>query len=123
MLIIDSYAVAVGLCLVTMLCWGSWATTLMLTSLLLGFTLGSTGGEGRPFLADLQQASGRAVGYAVLGGVIFNLSNLLMVAATAVAGMAVAFPVAVGLALVIGVVLNFLKTPLRDTALLFGGEA
>ncbi len=143
MLIVDSYAVAVGLCLLTMLCWGSWANTLklaskdwpfplyywdyaiglVLTSLLLGFTLGSLGAEGRPFLQDLQQASGRAIGYAALGGVIFNLSNLLMVAATAVAGMAVAFPVAVGLALVIGVVLNYLKTPLGDPLLLFGGVA
>ena len=143
MLIIDSYAVAVGLCLVTMLCWGSWANTLklaskewpfplyywdyaiglVLTSLVLGFTLGSTGGEGRAFLPDLQQASARAIGYAVLGGVIFNLSNLLIVAATDIAGMAVAFPVAVGLALVIGVVLNYLKAPVGNPVLLFGGVA
>jgi glucose uptake protein len=143
MLIVDSYAVAVGLCFITMLCWGSWANTLKLTSkewpfplyywdyaiglvltaLLLGFTLGSMGSEGRPFLADLQQASGRALGYAVLGGVIFNLSNLLIVAATDIAGMAVAFPVAVGLALVIGVVLNYLKAPVGNPALLFGGVA
>jgi glucose uptake protein len=143
MIVIDSYAVAVALCFVTMLCWGSWANTLklaskewpfplyywdyaiglVLTALALGFTLGSMGGEGRPFLADLQQASGRAIHYALLGGVIFNLSNLLIVAATDVAGMAVAFPVAVGLALVIGVVLNYLKTPVGDAWLLFGGVA
>src|SRR5512142_678381 len=120
MLIVDSYAVAVVLCVVTMLCWGSWANTLklasrewpfplyywdyalglVLTSLLLGLTIGSSGSEGRAFLPDLQQASGGALGMALLGGVVFNLSNLLMVAATAIAGMAVAFPVAVGLALV-----------------------
>jgi glucose uptake protein len=143
MLIIDSYAVAVGLCFVTMLCWGSWANTLKLTSkewpfplyywdyalglvltaLVLGLTIGSSGAEGRAFLPDLQQASPRAIHYALLGGVIFNLSNLLIVAATDVAGMAVAFPVAVGLALVIGVVLNYLKTPVGDPALLFGGVA
>jgi glucose uptake protein len=143
MLIIDSYAVAVGLCFITMLCWGSWANTLklaskewpfplyywdyalglVLTSLVLGFTLGSTGAEGRAFLPDLQQASHRAIHYALLGGVIFNLSNLLIVAATDIAGMAVAFPVAVGLALVIGVVLNYLKAPVGDPVLLFGGVA
>jgi glucose uptake protein len=143
MIVIDSYVVAVGLCVITMLCWGSWANTLKLASrewpfplyywdyalglvlmaLVLGLTVGSTGPEGRPFLADLQQASGRALGYAVLGGVIFNLSNLLIVAATDVAGMAVAFPVGVGLALVIGVVLNYLKAPLGDPVLLFGGVA
>jgi glucose uptake protein len=143
MVIIDSYAVAVGLCLVTMLCWGSWANTLkltpkdwpfplyywdyaiglVLTALVLGFTLGSTGGEGRSFLADLRQADGGALGSAFLGGVVFNLSNLLIVAATDVAGMAVAFPVAVGLALVIGVVVNYLAAPVGDAALLFGGVA
>jgi glucose uptake protein len=143
MLIIDSYAVAVGLCFITMLCWGSWANTLklaskewpfplyywdyalglVLTSLVLGFTLGSSGEAGRSFLPDLQQASHRAIHYALLGGVIFNLSNLLIVAATDIAGMAVAFPVAVGLALVIGVVLNYLKAPVGNAALLFGGVA
>ena len=143
MVIIDSYAVAVGLCLITMLCWGSWANTLkltpkdwpfplyywdyaiglVLTSLVLGFTLGSTGAEGRSFLADLRQADAGALGSAFLGGVIFNLSNLLIVAATDVAGMAVAFPVAVGLALVIGVVVNYLAAPVGNAALLFGGVA
>jgi len=143
MIIIDSYAVAVLLCLVTMLCWGSWANTLkltpkdwpfplyywdyaiglVLTALLLGFTLGNMGSEGRSFLADLRQAEGGALFSAFLGGVIFNLSNLLIVAATDVAGMAVAFPVAVGLALVIGVVVNYLAAPVGDAALLFGGVA
>jgi glucose uptake protein len=143
MLIVDSYAVAVGLCLVTMLCWGSWANTLkltpkdwpfplyywdyavglVLTSLVLGFTLGSMGSEGRNFLDDLRQADAGALGSAFLGGVVFNLSNLLIVAATDVAGMAVAFPVAVGLALVIGVVVNYVATPLGNASLLFGGVA
>ena len=143
MIIVDSYAVAVGLCLITMLCWGSWANTLKLTpkgwpfplyywdyaiglvlaSLALGFTLGSVGGEGRAFLADLQQAETGALWSAFIGGVVFNLSNLLIVAATDVAGMAVAFPVAVGLALVIGVVVNYLAAPVGSAALLFGGVA
>jgi glucose uptake protein len=143
MLIVDSYAVAVGLCLVTMLCWGSWANTLkltpkdwpfplyywdyavglVLTSLVLGFTLGSMGSEGRTFLDDLRQADAGALGSAFLGGVVFNLSNLLIVAATDVAGLAVAFPVAVGLALVIGVVVNYVATPLGNASLLFGGVA
>jgi glucose uptake protein len=143
MIIVDSYAVAVGLCLITMLCWGSWANTLkltpkgwpfplyywdyaiglVLTALLLGFTLGSMGGEGRSFLADLRQAEAGALRSAFLGGVVFNLSNLLIVAATDIAGMAVAFPVAVGLALVIGVVVNYLAAPVGNPALLFGGVA
>jgi len=143
MIIVDSYAVAVGLCLITMLCWGSWANTLkltpkdwpfplyywdyaiglVLTSLVLGFTLGSMGGEGRSFLADLRQAESAALVSAFVGGVVFNLSNLMIVAATDIAGMAVAFPVAVGLALVIGVVVNYLAAPVGNAALLFGGVA
>ena len=143
MLIVDSYAVAVGLCVITMLCWGSWANTLklasrdwpfplyywdyalglVLTSLLLGLTIGSTGAEGRGFTADLGQASGSALTSALTGGVVFNLANLLIVAAIDVAGMAVAFPVAIGLALVIGVVVNYLAAPVGNAALLFGGIA
>ena len=143
MLIVDSYAVAVGLCVVTMLCWGSWANTLklaprdwpfplyywdyalglVLTSLALGLSIGSLGGEGRGFLADLQQANGAALRSAFVGGVVFNLANLLIVAAIDVAGMAVAFPVAIGLALVIGVVVNYLATPLGSAPMLFTGVA
>ena len=143
MFIITSYALAVFFCIITMLCWGSWANTmklspknwpfqlyywdycigLVLTSLILGLTLGSMGGDGRSFIPDLMQARSAAVGSALLGGVIFNLSNLLIVAATDIAGMAVAFPIAVGLALVIGVVVNYLATPLGDPYLLFIGLA
>jgi glucose uptake protein len=140
-LIIDSYAVAVGLCLITMLCWGSWANTLklagkdwpfplfywdyslglVLTSALLGLTIGSMGSEGRGFLTDLAQADGAMLRSAFIGGVVFNIANLLVVAAIDVAGLAVAFPVAIGLALVIGVVVNYVQTPLGDPLLLFGG--
>jgi glucose uptake protein len=140
-LIIDSYAVAVGLCFITMLCWGSWANTLklagkdwpfplyywdysiglVLTSAVLGLTMGSMGSEGRGFLADLAQADGAMLRSAFIGGVVFNVANLLVVAAVDVAGLAVAFPVAIGLALVIGVVVNYVQTPLGDPLLLFGG--
>jgi glucose uptake protein len=143
MLIIDSYGVAVGLCVLTMLCWGSWANTLklaskewpfplyywdyaiglVLTSLVLGLSLGSTGGGGRSFLADLGQAESGPLLSALLGGAVFNLANLLIVAAIDVAGLAVAFPVAIGLALVIGVVVNYLATPVGNPALLFAGVA
>lgn len=141
MFIIHSYTLAVIFCIITMICWGSWANTLklsskdwpfqlyywdysiglVLTALLLAFTLGSMGSSGRAFLPDLLQANSRALGSAFLGGVIFNLSNLLIVAATAIAGMAVAFPIAVGLALVIGVVVNYIAVPVGDPWLLFIG--
>lgn len=143
MYIVDSYSLAVIFCIITMLGWGSWANTLkmttknwefplyywdysiglVLTTLLFGFTFGSSGDEGRGFIADLTQADTSALTSAFIGGVIFNLSNLLIVAATAIAGMSVAFPIAVGLALVIGVVVNYIQTPLGNPYLLFIGLA
>jgi glucose uptake protein len=130
MLIIQSYSLAVVMCVITMLCWGSWANTQKLASkewrfqlfywdyaigvfllaLILAFTAGSHGSNGRGFIADLHQADGKWIGSALIGGVIFNLSNILLVAAIDIAGMAVAFPVGVGLALVVGVITTYLVT-------------
>lgn len=141
MYIVDSYGLAVLFCIITMLGWGSWANTLkmttktwefplyywdysiglVLTTLIFGFTFGSMGEEGRSFLSDLTQADAGALSSAFIGGVVFNLSNLLIVAATAIAGMSVAFPIAVGLALVIGVIVNYVATPLGNPYLLFIG--
>lgn len=141
MFIVESYGLAVVFCIITMLGWGSWANTLkmtdkgwefplyywdysiglVLTALILGLTLGSSGESGRSFITDLTQADGSALTSAFIGGVVFNISNLLIVAATAIAGMSVAFPIAVGLALVIGVVVNYMATPLGNPYLLFIG--
>lgn len=141
MYIVDSYGLAVVFCIITMIGWGSWANTLkmsskswefplyywdysigiLLTTLLFGFTFGSTGEEGRGFINDLLQADSSAISSAFVGGVIFNISNLLIVAATAIAGMAVAFPIAVGLALAIGVIVNYMATPIGNPWLLFIG--
>jgi len=141
MFIVNSYSLAVILCVITMICWGSWANTMnlkpktwpnplfywdyclgiVLFTLILGLTLGSIGTEGRSLFEDLGQADGKSLGSAFLGGVVFNLSNLLWVAAAAVAGMSVAFPIAVGLALVIGVIYNYISAPTGDPLLLFAG--
>ncbi len=141
MVIVESYALAVLLSFVTMLCWGSWANTqklvpkewrfqlfywdygfgVLLLALAFAFTLGSMGERGRPFLDDLGQAGGSALWSAFIGGVVFNLANILIVAAIDIAGMAVAFPVGIGLALVIGVIVNYLATPLGNPVLLFAG--
>ena len=141
MFIVESYPIAVFLCFVTMLCWGSWANTqklaskewrfqlfywdyaigVLLLSLAFSFTLGSFGSGGRPFLTDLGQASSGAIWSALLGGIVFNLSNILLVAAIDIAGMAVAFPIGVGLALVLGVIINYVKLPVGDPVLLFVG--
>lgn len=144
MFIVHSYAFAIFMCIITMICWGSWANTtklvdnkkwpfqlfywdyaigILLFSLVFAFTLGSSGTEGRPFITDLMQADLKSIGSALLGGIIFNLSNILLVAAIDLAGMAVAFPIGVGLALVLGVITNYMGNPQGDPIILFAGVA
>ena len=134
MFIVNSYGLAVVLCIITMICWGSWGNTqklaaknwryelfywdytvgILLFSLLLCFTLGSIGDEGRSFIPDLMQVDGNRALSALAGGVIFNASNILLTAAVSIAGMSVAFPLGVGLALVLGVIINYVGTPKGD---------
>lgn len=143
MYIIGSYSLAVFFCIITMLCWGSWGNTqklaaknwryelfywdyvigIVILSLVFGFTLGSIGEEGRSFTTDLAQVSSGNIWSAVLGGVIFNASNILLSASISIAGMAVAFPVGVGLALVLGVILNYNSASKDDPIILFTGVA
>lgn len=96
---------------------------IVLLALILAFTLGSIGNSGRSFLSDIHQASSENIVSAILGGVIFNAANILLVAAIAIAGMSVAFPVGIGLALVIGVIVNYLDDPVGNTLFIFGGVA
>jgi len=96
---------------------------IILMTLIYGLTIGSIGDSGRSFITDLQQADSGSIGSAFIGGVIFNLSNLILVAAIAVAGISVAFPIGVGLALVIGVIVNYIKNPEGNPVLLFTGVA
>lgn len=94
---------------------------MFLFSVLFMFTLGSTGGPGMGAIDNLHAASGGNMAGAMLSGVVFNISNILLVVAIDAAGMSVAFPVGVGLALVIGTVASFLQAPKGTPALLFGG--
>ena len=143
MIIIDSYLTAVMMCVVTMFCWGSWANTQKLAtkewkfqlfywdyaigvfifSLILAFTLGSSGEQGMGFIDNIAQAAPKTIMLALLGGIIFNLSNILLVGAIDIAGMAVAFPIGVGLALVIGVINNYIAEPVGNAVMLFAGVA
>jgi glucose uptake protein len=136
----EVYRIALSFMIFSMLCWGSWANTLKLCpeyrfqlfywdyviglvigAIGWGLTLGSFGGTGRPFFADVTQASLHSVLLAVTGGVIFNIANLLLVAAIDIAGLAVAFPIGIGLALVVGAVSSYLISPKGNPLLLFGG--
>jgi glucose uptake protein len=126
---------------ITKFCWGSWANTqklarkgwrfelfywdytigVLLLTLILGLTLGSHGSVGNTFTADLTQVSRSSIYSALLGGAIFNLANILLVAAIDIAGMSVAFPVGIGIALVLGVVVNYAADPIGNAAMLFAG--
>jgi glucose uptake protein len=138
----QSYTVALMFMIGSMLCWGSWANSMKLCPgyrfqlfywdyiiglfvgiAALGMTLGSLGSIGKPFLADVSSAPGLAIGYAMAGGVIFNVANLLLVAAIEIAGLAVAFPVGIGIALVVGALSSYLIAPKGSPMLLFGGIA
>ncbi len=141
MFIVENYSLAIILCMVTMLCWGSWANTtklttkewrfellywdygigILITTILLAFTLGSNGAEGRSFLNDLHQADSSNIQSAFIGGIVFNLANILLVAAIGIAGMSVAFPVGIGIALVLGVVINYIGNPQGSPLLIFVG--
>ena len=145
MFIVNSYLLAVVFCFITMLCWGSWGNTqklaarswryelfywdyvigMVLFSLVIAFTLGSFGAEGRPFLTDIAQASAQSIGWILLGALVFNVSNILLSASVSMAGMSVAFPLGVGLALVVGVLNNIIFHPkgTENVALLFVGVA
>jgi glucose uptake protein len=142
MLFPETYIGALLLMILSMLCWGSWANTLKLcpgyrfqlyywdyalglasAAIFWGVTAGSHGHAGTPFMSDIVQASLPALVFAVVGGVIFNIANLLLVAAIDVAGLAVAFPVGIGLALIVGAVSSYLVRPAGNPLLLFGGVA
>lgn len=143
MVIIENYGLAVVMCIITMICWGSWANTqklasrewkfqlfywdysigVLLLTLILALTMGSMGSGGRGFFADLGQASAKYLGFALLGGVIFNIANILLVAAIDIAGLAVAFPVGIGLALVIGAITIYRVDPTGKASILGLGVA
>lgn len=143
MFIVNSYSLAVIFCFITMLCWGSWGNTqklaakswryelfywdyvigMLIFALVIAFTMGSIGDSGRPFIEDMGQADARNLGSVILGGVIFNASNILLSASTSLAGLAVAFPLGVGISLVLGVVVNYIGAPKGDPLMLFLGVA
>lgn len=141
MFIVNNYPLAVIFCIITMICWGSWGNSqklagktwryelfywdyaigMLLFSIVMAFTLGSFGDSGRSFLVDLKQADVAMLLSAIAGGIIFNASNILLSASISMAGLAVAFPLGVGLALVLGVFINYFSTPKGDPVELFIG--
>jgi len=143
MVLVQNYGLAVFLCAVAMICWGSWQNTqnligkswrfehyywdfsigILLFALLMAFTFGSIGNEGRSFIPDLRQADPKNLMSAALGGVIWNVGTLLLVAAISIAGMSVAFPIGGGIGWTLGILINYIGKPEGNPLFLFGGTA
>ena len=142
MILPQTYLATLVLMILSMLCWGSWANTqkltgkwrfelfyfdyafgVLLAATIFALTLGTMGYDGLSFMDDLMHSGKRQWLFGFTGGVVFNLANMLLVAAISVAGLAVAFPVGIGMALIIGVVWNYALKPQGNPALLFSGCA
>jgi glucose uptake protein len=141
MVLVQNYTLAVFLCALAMICWGSWQNTqnligkgwrfelyywdyslgIILFALLMAFTFGSFGGQGRSFIPDLAQADGKNLLSAALGGFIWNIGTLLLVASISIAGMSVAFPIGGGIGWTLGILINYLGKPEGNPIYLFGG--
>ena len=139
MIIPTTYGIALLLTIFTMLCWGSWANTfkmagkwrfelfyydyalgVLILAIVAGLTVGSMGSE-MSFFDNMMIAGNRKIALGLAAGVVFNLANMLLVAAIAIAGMAVAFPVGIGIALIVGVIWNYFLNPQGNPALLATG--
>src|SRR5437868_6227116 len=137
MFVPPDFSIALFMVIISAVCWGSWANTykgtrnyrfelfywdyavgIFVISLILAFTLGSLHHDPTSFLANVHSADLRNIVYALIAGAIFNVANLLLVAGIDMAGLAVAFPVSIGIALVVGVVLSYAQQPKGSAALL-----
>src|SRR5258707_7079819 len=138
----ETYGLALLFMILSMLCWRSWPNSMKLCpgyrfqllywdyvigviagAVLWGVTLGSVGTVGRSFFEDIAHSGIHPILLAMAGGAIFNIANLLLVAAIDIAGLAVAFPVGIGLALVVGAISSYIISPKGNPLLLFGGIA
>lgn len=136
----SSLTIALLMMITSAVCWGSWANTfkgvknyrfelfywdyaigIFLISLVLALTMGSTGHDASSFLNNVHSADTSNILSTLVGGAIFNLANLLLVAAIDMAGLAVAFPVSIGIALVVGVISSYVLQPRGNAALLAAG--
>ena len=138
----QTLGVALLMMITSAICWGSWANTfkgvknyrfelfywdyaigIFVISLILGHTMGSTGHNAQSLMENIHSTGGSNIAYALIGGAWFNLANLLLVAAIDMAGLAVAFPISIGIALVVGVVLSYALQPRGNPVLLALGVA
>jgi glucose uptake protein len=140
MILPGSYAFTVILLILSLLCWGLWATTFKLAgkwryelyyfdfaigmgiaALIAALTFGSMGWDGFSFLDDLRNAGKRQDLFAFLGGGVFNLGNVLMLASISLSGLSVGLPIGLGVALITGVIWNWVTHPGGNLVFLAAG--
>ena len=135
-----SLSIALLMMITSAICWGSWANTfkgvknyrfelfywdyaigIFLISVVLGHTMGSTGHDASSMMNNVHAADASNIVSTLIGGAIFNLANLLLVAAIDMAGLAIAFPVSIGIALVVGVISSYALQPKGNVGLVAAG--
>jgi glucose uptake protein len=136
----QTFSAALIMTIISTICWGSWANTykgvknyrfelfywdyaigIFVISLILALTMGNTGTDASNFWTNVHAADNSNIGYAMIAGAIFNLANLLLVAGIDMAGLSIAFPVSIGIALVVGVALTYLREPKGNAVMLGAG--
>jgi glucose uptake protein len=140
MILPQTHAAVLFLMILSLLCWGSWANSyklagkwryeiyyfdfvagVVVAAFLYALTVGNLGFDGFSFADDLMHAGKRQWLYGFTGGMVFNLGNMILMSAISVAGMAVAFPVGIGVAIIVGTSLAYAARSTGSPALLFGG--
>jgi len=135
-----TFAAALVMTILSTICWGSFANTFKVTknyrfefyywdyaagifliSVVLAFTMGSARGGDSAFVANLHDAATLNILWAAIGGFIFNIANVLLIAGIEIVGLAIAFPISIGIALVEGVVLSYALQPKGSAGLLGAG--
>jgi glucose uptake protein len=140
MFVPTTFSVALLMTIFSTVCWGSFANTfkgtknyrfelyywdyglgIFLIAVVLALTMGSFAGGPTAFLANVHSADGINLLYAALGGFVFNIANVLLIAGIEIVGLSIAFPISIGIALVEGVVLSYALQPRGNAALLGAG--
>lgn len=145
MFVPETSAAALCVALLSMCCWGSWSNSLKVTAGMIrfelfyanfslavfllatvgAFTLGmlqTTGAKGSDtFFDDWKGKSVDRYLLAFAAGLVFNVANLLLCKGIAMLGLALAFPLCIGTALVLGTLLTYSIQPSGNFTLLFLG--
>src|SRR5712691_7137582 len=140
MFIPQVYAVALFMMVLSMVCWGSWANTqklcknwrfelfywdyvwgILILSALAGLTLGRTDpASPDSFFRNLGAADLTHLAYPLIGGIVFNVGNIMLVAGIEIARHGVAFAVGRGVVQENGAEHNFVVTPKGMPLLQYG---